>query len=173
MLVQATVAYLNSPQGKQAVRQTTEQLEGVIQSAVSFAKQGMGESEDEGQKTPAPKAGSAEGEGSGKRFQESVKEGEKEASDNTCRLCGTKTTEESGPKRSEIDHAIPRSRGGDNSPENAQNTCRTCNRQKGSKTTDEYLKSKGTQKSQPKLSNCEPATKTCTGATFLGAGYHN
>jgi len=43
------------------------------------------------------------------------------------------------PNCSEIDHAIPKSRGGNNSYNNGQNTCRSCNRQKGNKTTDEYL----------------------------------
>ena len=40
---------------------------------------------------------------------------------------------------SEIGHAIPKSRGGNNSCNNGQNTCRTCNRRKGNKTTEEYL----------------------------------
>jgi 5-methylcytosine-specific restriction endonuclease McrA len=34
---------------------------------------------------------------------------------------------------------IPKSRGGDNTINNAQNTCRTCNRIKGAKTTEEFL----------------------------------
>ncbi|MFT7557887.1 MAG: 5-methylcytosine-specific restriction endonuclease McrA [Planctomycetota bacterium] len=42
----------------------------------------------------------------------------------------------------EIDHAIPKSKGGNNSIDNAQNTCRTCNRSKGSKTTEEFKKSR-------------------------------
>ncbi|WP_106090502.1 HNH endonuclease [Enhygromyxa salina] len=54
-------------------------------------------------------------------------------------FCGRKTTGTPGPRRSEIDHSIPKSRGGNNSIDNAQNTCRTCDRRKGAKTSDEFL----------------------------------
>jgi len=68
-----------------------------------------------------------------------VKNQAREESNNSCVFCGTKTTSKPGPDRSEIDHAIPKSRGGNNTLDNAQNTCRTCNRTKGAKTTSEYL----------------------------------
>jgi RHS repeat-associated protein len=86
-----------------------------------------------------PKAGSAGGEGAKKAFSNKVKDQARKESNDTCVFCGTKTTREPGPTRSEIDHAIPKSRGGNNTIENAQNTCRTCNRSKGAKTTDEFL----------------------------------
>lgn len=89
-----------------------------------------------------PKAGSAEPAGAGKRFPESVKEQARTESAGKCVFCDTKTGNTPGPKRSEIDHAIPKSRGGDNSPGNAQNTCRDCNRSKGAKTTEEFLNGK-------------------------------
>ncbi|MCP5335132.1 MAG: HNH endonuclease [Oceanospirillaceae bacterium] len=38
-----------------------------------------------------------------------------------------------------MDHADPKSRGGNNTLDNAQNTCQTCNLDKGTKTTQEYL----------------------------------
>ena len=38
-----------------------------------------------------------------------------------------------------IDHAIPKSVGGNNTIANAQNTCRTCNLQKGAMSTSGYL----------------------------------
>jgi len=87
----------------------------------------------------APKQGASGGEGAGKPFPDKVKEKARDESGNTCVFCGTETTNEPGPTRSEIDHAIPKSRDGNNTQENAQNTCRTCNRQKGAQTTDEFL----------------------------------
>ena len=86
-----------------------------------------------------PKAGSAGGEGAKKAFSNKVKDQARKESSDTCVFCGNKTTREPGPNRSEIDHAIPKSRGGNNTIENAQNTCRTCNRSKGTKTTEEFL----------------------------------
>lgn len=85
------------------------------------------------------KAGKAGGPGAGKDFPKSVKDQARAESGDTCMLCGTKTGDTPGPARSEIDHAVPKSRGGSNTIENAQNTCRTCNRQKGAKTTEEFL----------------------------------
>ena len=78
-----------------------------------------------------PKAGSSKPDGAGKRFPESVKEQARAESGGKCVFCGTKTGETPGITRSEIDHAVPKARGGDNSLNNAQNTCRTCNRAKG------------------------------------------
>jgi 5-methylcytosine-specific restriction endonuclease McrA len=71
-----------------------------------------------------------------------VKDAARAESGNKCVFCGTDTTPPGsapGPAKSEIDHAIPKSRGGNNSLDNAQNTCRTCNREKGAQTTEEYL----------------------------------
>ena len=85
------------------------------------------------------KAGSAGGKGTGKGFSNKVKDQAREESNNTCVFCGTKTTRKPGPDRSEIDHSIPKSRDGNNSIENAQNTCRTCNRQKSAKTSQEFM----------------------------------
>lgn len=85
-----------------------------------------------------PKVGSAGGNGAGKGFSDKVKDQARQESNDTCVFCGTKTTQQPGPTRSEIDHSIPKSRNGNNTLDNAQNTCRTCNRQKGAKTTQEY-----------------------------------
>lgn len=87
-----------------------------------------------------PKPGSVGGPGAGKRFPESVKDAERDQSGNKCVFCGEETTREPGPNQSNIDHAQPKSRGGNNTPDNAQNTCRTCNLDKGAKTTEEYLR---------------------------------
>ncbi len=43
------------------------------------------------------------------------------------------------PNRRNTDHADPKSRGGNNTLPNAQNTCQTCNQNKGTMTTGEYL----------------------------------
>ena len=85
------------------------------------------------------KVGSAGGEGAGKGFPTSVKDQARVESGGKCVFCDTKTTNTPGPTRSEIDHSIPKSQGGNNTIDNAQNTCRTCNRQKGATTTEEFL----------------------------------
>lgn len=51
-----------------------------------------------------------------------------------CRYCG-KPLNGGG----EIDHWLPISRGGDSSPKNLTIACRTCNRDKHSKTGDEFI----------------------------------
>ena len=90
----------------------------------------------------APKVGSAGGPGAGKAFSTVVKDVARTEANNKCTFCGTNTTRTAGGTQSNIDHAIPKSRGGNNTMNNAQNTCRTCNQQKGTMTTQEYLKKK-------------------------------
>lgn len=87
----------------------------------------------------APKLGVSGGPGAGKRFPESVKNAARAQSNGTCVFCGENTTKSPGPKQSNIDHAQPKSREGNNSLDNAQNTCRDCNLEKGAKTTEEFL----------------------------------
>lgn len=70
--------------------------------------------------------GSSGGAGAGKGFSLNLKLRVKTQS-NKCAYCGTK------PKHPEIDHIIPKSKGGNNTPKNAQLTCRTCNRSKGNR----------------------------------------
>jgi len=60
-----------------------------------------------------------------------------------CVFCNKETSRTPGPSQRNTDHAVPKSRGGNNTLENAQNTCRTCNLDKGTKTTDEYLRARG------------------------------
>ncbi len=86
-----------------------------------------------------PKIGSAGGPGAGKNFSQGVKNAARSESNNTCVFCGTETTRTPSPTQSNIDHAIPKSRGGNNLLDNAQNTCRDCNLQKGTQTTEEFL----------------------------------
>jgi hypothetical protein len=85
-----------------------------------------------------PKSGSAGGPGASKRFSEGVKDVAENNADGKCVFCGRETTRTPGPSQRNTDHAIPKARGGNNTPENAQNTCRTCNLNKGTKTTEEY-----------------------------------
>jgi HNH endonuclease len=86
-----------------------------------------------------PREGEAGGEGAGKGFSEKDKEIIRKRDGYKCVFCKTETTDESGPDKSEIDHSQPKSKGGNNSENNGQNTCRTCNRQKGAKSTGEFL----------------------------------
>lgn len=86
-----------------------------------------------------PKVGSAGGPGAGKRFSGPVKDAEEKRAGGKCVFCGKETTRTPGPAQRNTDHATPKSRGGNNTPDNAQNTCRTCNLDKGAQTTDEYL----------------------------------
>lgn len=71
-----------------------------------------------------PKEGSAGGEGAGKDFTSKTKQQVREAGKETCVYCHGKGTE--------VDHAIPKSKGGNNTIDNAQLTCRHCNASKGS-----------------------------------------
>ncbi|HEX8438624.1 HNH endonuclease [Archangium sp.] len=85
------------------------------------------------------KTGVRGGPGSGKRFPEGVKAAAEQESGGRCVFCDRQTTREPGPDQRNTDHAVPKSRGGNNTLDNAQNTCRTCNLDKASKTTEEFL----------------------------------
>jgi RHS repeat-associated protein len=99
-------------------------------------------SEPKGESTGGgePREGEVGGPGEGKAFGERAKERIRDRDDNKCVLCGVETSREPGPDQSNIDHAWPKSRGGNNSDNNGQNTCRTCNLGKGARTTEEYLR---------------------------------
>ena len=90
-------------------------------------------------KKKGPKKGSKEGPGEGKPFSKKVKDQAEKEAKGKCVFCKKKTTRKSGKNQRNTDHAIPKSRKGNNSAENAQNTCRSCNQKKGTKTTEEYL----------------------------------
>jgi hypothetical protein len=85
-----------------------------------------------------PKAGSAGGPGSGKRFPDSAKDRAEAEANGKCVFCGKDTERTPGPNQRNTDHAVPKSRGGNNTPDNAQNTCRDCNLRKGARTTAEF-----------------------------------
>jgi RHS repeat-associated protein len=76
------------------------------------------------------------GPGAGKRFGEGVKEGAYGAAGGKC-VYGRKTTRGGkGDDASETDHGRARSKGGNNTPDNANNACRRCNRNKGANDPD-------------------------------------
>jgi RHS repeat-associated protein len=86
------------------------------------------------------KVGQAGGKGSGKAFSQTTKNSAHEASNGKCVFCNVDTKQRvKGPTQSNTDHAIAKSRGGNNTPANAQNTCRSCNQSKGSKNSTEFL----------------------------------
>ncbi len=86
----------------------------------------LGEASAAEEAGPAIKAGSGGDETAGKVFPQSVREAALEENPNTCVYCHMET------ESPEVDHALPRSRGGNATLENAQTTCRWCNRSKGS-----------------------------------------
>ena len=89
----------------------------------------------------APKLGSSGGPGTGSRhIPESVKEEEAILSQGRCRICKREVQDEPGSGTSrEWDHGWPHSQGGDATIDNIQSLCRDCNRQKGPKSTAEYI----------------------------------
>lgn len=89
-----------------------------------------------------PKPGARGGPGAGKRFPEAVKDEAEKQADGKCVFCGRETSREPGPTQRNTDHAIPKSRDGNTTLDNAQNTCRDCNLEKGAKTTEEHLREK-------------------------------
>jgi 5-methylcytosine-specific restriction endonuclease McrA len=56
-----------------------------------------------------------------------------------CAYCGKELTNETGkPNSKEYDHVKPYLQGGDSSSGNIKDACRTCNRQKGARTPEEW-----------------------------------
>ena len=89
---------------------------------------------------PKPRKGEYGGPGAGKAFAKKTKNQIRERDNNRCVFCGKETQKSCGSSSSsEIDHTIPKSRRGNNTCNNGQNTCGTFNHQKGNKTTEEYL----------------------------------
>ncbi|HMA96097.1 MAG TPA: toxin TcdB middle/N-terminal domain-containing protein [Polyangiaceae bacterium] len=92
--------------------------------------------------TAGPKVGSSGGPGAGKRFSKKTQDAAEKQADSKCVFCGRETTRKPGPTQRNTDHAQPKSRGGNNTVDNAQNTCRDCNLDKRARTTEEYLRDK-------------------------------
>ncbi|PWW67116.1 RHS repeat-associated protein [Actinokineospora spheciospongiae] len=81
-----------------------------------------------GKSFPGIKPGSSGGPTAGKRFPESVRQQALKENPSTCVYCRMET------KTPQVDHAIPRVKGGDATLPNAQTTCPHCNASKGSGT---------------------------------------
>ena len=81
-------------------------------------------------------AGSSGGPGAGQAFPRSFNNQQPDSV--PCTYCGDPTTRTPGPDQLNGDHVIPRSQGGNNSPENYVPSCRTCNLQKGPQTPEEW-----------------------------------
>lgn len=88
---------------------------------------------------PDVKFGSAGGETAGKKFSDTTRAQAYAESKGKCVFCGSQTTKTPGPLKSNADHSIPRVQGGNATPANAQNTCRTCNLQKGAQTSAQFI----------------------------------
>jgi 5-methylcytosine-specific restriction endonuclease McrA len=76
---------------------------------------------------PAIKAGSAGGETAGKVFPQSVRQAALEENPDTCVYCHMETDSP------QVDHAIPRAKGGNATIDNAQTSCGWCNASKGAR----------------------------------------
>ena len=115
-----------------------------VAPAIVGAKAAAGRGPTTTTTTAGSKVGSAGGPGAGKAFSESIKDAARAESPD-CVFCGQPTVRSKTPQpdRSNIDHAVPKSRGGNNSIDNAQNTCQTCNLDKATQTSEEYLKKRG------------------------------
>lgn len=85
------------------------------------------------------KRGSTGGPGAGKRFPKESPEAKGSKEGVPCVYCGVPTTNTQGlPNSRERDHIDRKSRGGNNSPENERDACRTCNRDKAARNPDEW-----------------------------------
>ena len=85
--------------------------------------------------------GSSGGAGAGRAFPRS--RGAEEPEGTPCIYCKQPTTKKPGasPNRFHREHIIPRSKGGNDSPENYGPACQTCNLKKGSRTPEEWYES--------------------------------
>jgi RHS repeat-associated protein len=80
--------------------------------------------------------GSSGGPGAGQAFPRSFNNQQPDSV--PCAYCGDPTTRTPGPDQLNGDHVIPRSQGGNNSPENYVPSCRSCNLEKGPQTPEEW-----------------------------------
>jgi len=95
-----------------------------------------------------PKEGSSGGQGAGEPFSSGTMQAavDENAAANggsaRCVFCGNKVSNEPGPNKVNIDHAVAKSSGGNNTLDNAQVTCQYCNQSKGTGTAPKNPKPK-------------------------------
>src|SRR6266481_318670 len=81
-----------------------------------------------------PKPGSAGGPSAGKKATPAERKQALSENNGNCVFCGKKADQ--------VDHSIPRSRNGNNTSDNLQPACASCNQSKNSKTSEEFLNHK-------------------------------
>jgi RHS repeat-associated protein len=86
-----------------------------------------GAADSAGAEFPSIKPGSAGGETAGKSFPQSVRQQALDENPDTCVYCRMKTD------NPQVDHSIPKARGGDATIDNAQTACGWCNASKGAR----------------------------------------
>jgi RHS repeat-associated protein len=87
-----------------------------------------------------PRSGESGGPGASKRFSPGTQDEIVRRDGTRCVFCGEETTREPGPRQRNIDHAVSRAEGGNNTPNNGQVTCRTCNLAKWVRSTAQFLR---------------------------------
>jgi RHS repeat-associated protein len=100
---------------------------GCVAGAASRGAGGPHDPAPPGGEPPPIKPGAAGGDTAGKPFPPRVRQQTLEENPNTCVYCRMETDSP------QVDHSIPRSRGGNATPENAQTTCPHCNASKGAR----------------------------------------
>jgi RHS repeat-associated protein len=125
--------------GKAGIKAGIKRLKAGVRELADDAIKASREAGERLMNMAGPKAGQAGGPGAGRRFSDKVRDEAEVRAGGRCVFCGTKTKRPAGPDQRQTDHAIPKSRGGNNGIDNAQNTCRTCNQSKAAKTTEEFL----------------------------------
>jgi len=127
---------------KEAAAQAAHASEKASEQAAKQVEKAQAEAEAQAA-TDAGEAGNAAGRvdaknqyKSGGKFSKKTKAESAERADNTCEYCGQETVPAKKSEKGvtppgnegQTDHIEPRSKGGDNSPENAAHACRDCNR---------------------------------------------
>jgi RHS repeat-associated protein len=82
--------------------------------------------------------GASDGERAGKGFTPGGKDEVRGPEGSPCTYCKGPTTRKPGPTQSQGEHVIPRADGGNGSPDNGVNACRTCNLDKGRRSPSQW-----------------------------------
>jgi RHS repeat-associated protein len=138
------VAYETTPAGQRNIQNISNGTREIVGLTVTALENKISGWFSKGDKTaPAPAdakpqepTSSAGGDTAGQRFRPADRA---QDAGKKCVYCGRQTTEEPGKENSrETDHGHPRSDDGNADPKNRNPSCRTCNRQKGTKTVPQF-----------------------------------